>query len=285
MKTGKLFVVGTPIGNLGDFSPRAREVLAAVDWVLAEDTRHSRRLLDPFGLHPRLQALHEHNERELAPALIERLAGGEAMALISDAGMPLVSDPGYLLLRAARERQIPVFVVPGPSAALAALAASGLPSDRFCFEGFPPAKAAARRGALERLKRESRTIIFFESPRRILDTLGDMARIFGADRPAALSRELTKIHEETLRHSLAELLRLLEAAPDKLRGEMVLVVGGAEVAAPTEDDAATEELLRPLLEALPLSQAVALAVRISGRPKKQIYAQALRLKDGAAPAG
>lgn len=282
-KTGKLFIVGTPIGNLGDFPPRAREVLAAVDWVLAEDTRHSRRLLDHFGLHPRLQALHEHNERELAPVLIERLAAGETMALISDAGMPLVSDPGYALLRMARERQIPVFVVPGPSAALAALAASGLPSDRFCFEGFPPTKTAARRGALEALKREGRTLIFFESPRRILETLEDMVRIFGADRPAALSRELTKIHEETLRHSLAGLLRLLELAPDKLRGEMVLVVGGAEAAAPAGDDAAVEEILLPLLAALPLSQAVALAVRISGRPRKQVYAQALRLQDTGPP--
>lgn len=278
-EAGILYVVGTPIGNLGDFSPRAREVLARVDLVLAEDTRHSRKLLDHFALHPRLQSLHEHNEREETPRLLARLQAGESLALISDAGMPLVSDPGFFLLRAAREAQIPVRVVPGPSAVLAALAASGLPSDRFCFEGFLPAKAAARRAVLQALASETRTMIWFESPRRITETLADMAAAFGAERPAAIGRELTKVHEEILRDSLGGLLAMLQDQPEKRRGEMVLVLAGAEKGAASAGEQDLDRLLAPLLQALPLSQAVAVAVQISGLPRKQVYGRALELKE------
>ncbi|MEK8088915.1 16S rRNA (cytidine(1402)-2'-O)-methyltransferase [Thermithiobacillus plumbiphilus] len=275
-KAGIIYVVGTPIGNLGDFPPRAQTVLAGVDLVLAEDTRHSRKLLDHFQLHPKLQTLHEHNERELAPRLISRLQAGESMALISDAGMPLVSDPGYILLHAAREAQVPVRVVPGPSAALAALAASGLPTDRFCFEGFLPPKPGARRDRLQALAAEQRTQIYFESPRRILDTLQDLADCFGLARPASLSRELTKIHEDTLRGSVGEILARLRDDPDSCRGEMVLVLGGAPA---PRDGPELAPVLLPLLAALPLSQAVAVAVQITGLPRKQVYAEALRIKE------
>lgn len=273
---GIIYVVGTPIGNLGDFPPRAQTVLAGVDLVLAEDTRHSRKLLDHFQLHPKLQPLHEHNERDLVPRLIARLQAGESMALISDAGMPLVSDPGYILLHAAREAQVPVRVVPGPSAVLAALAASGLPTDRFCFEGFLPPKSGARRERLQALAAEHRTQIYFESPRRILDTLQDVVDCFGVARPASLSRELTKIHEDTLRGSVGEILARLREDPDNCRGEMVLVLGGAPA---PQDEPELAPVLLPLLAALPLSQAVALAVQITGLPRKQVYAEALRVKE------
>lgn len=278
-----LYVVATPIGNLADFSPRAREVLGTVTLVLAEDTRHSRKLLDHFHLHPRIQALHAHNEREETPRLIARLERGESLALISDAGMPLVSDPGYPLLKAVRERQLPVLVIPGPSAVLAALAASGLPSDRFCFEGFLPAKTLARRAVLEALVQETRTLIFFESPRRVLETVGEMCAVFGPARAASLGRELTKVHEEHLRLSLGALRELLEHDPGRCRGELVLVVAGSEKALATED-AALEKILGPLLRTLPLSQAVTLATEISDAPKKQVYRLALALKARGMPA-
>lgn len=275
--SGILYVVGTPIGNLDDFPPRARQVLGQVDVVLAEDTRHSRKLLDHFGIVAQMQSLHEHNERSLAPTLLDAIAAGQSMALISDAGMPLISDPGYTLLRLARERAVPVRVIPGPSAVLAALAVSGLPSDRFIFEGFLPSKASARRSHLGSLCDEARTLILFESPKRIVASLADLVQVFGGERPASLSRELTKLYEQTLHGSLHDLHQQLLTQPDICRGEMVLVVGGNPAAPAAASEISLAQILQPLLDTLPLSQAVALAVRISGAPRKGVYAQALEM--------
>ncbi|WP_123101154.1 16S rRNA (cytidine(1402)-2'-O)-methyltransferase [Acidithiobacillus sulfuriphilus] len=275
-QSGQLTIIGTPIGNLDDLSPRAARAMAEAELILVEDSRHAQRLFRHLGLQPKTLALHEHNERDLAPRIAERIAAGERIALLSDAGMPLLSDPGYPLLAALRARQLPVRVIPGPNAALAALVLSGLPSDRFAFEGFLPAKGAARRVRLDALRAEPRTLIFYEAPHRIAATLQDMVAAFGAQRPAALCRELTKIYEECLRHSLGDLLALFAAAPEKLRGEMTLVVAGAPEAAP--DQALADRVLTPLLAELPLAQAVRLAAALSGIPHRVLYELALEKK-------
>lgn len=277
VQPGTLYVVATPIGNREDLTPRARRVLETVDRIAAEDTRHSRGLLDPLGIRTPLVALHEHNEREAAPALIEALAGGQSVALISDAGTPLLSDPGYWLVRAARAAGIPVVPVPGASALLAALAVAGLPTDRFAFEGFLPAKAAARRSRLEALAREPRTLVFYEAPHRVAETLRDLAEVFGADRPAVLARELTKKFETVRDGTLAELAGWVASDADQQRGEIVLVVGGAEedVAA---SDAEAERVLRVLLDEMPSSRAAAVAARITGQRKNLMYERALALQ-------
>ncbi|HHO68310.1 MAG TPA: 16S rRNA (cytidine(1402)-2'-O)-methyltransferase, partial [Gammaproteobacteria bacterium] len=195
---GTLFVVATPIGNLGDMTPRGVEVLQQADLIAAEDTRHSRRLAEHFGIATPMLALHEHNERSVAARLVERLRQGESIALISDAGTPLISDPGYQLVRAAREAGVPVVPVPGASALVAALSVAGLPTDRFVFEGFLPPRQAARRKRLEALKDEPRTLVFYESSHRIVDSLNDLKDVFGPGRQALLARELTKAFETTL---------------------------------------------------------------------------------------
>jgi len=278
---GELFVVATPIGNLEDLSPRAAATLARVDRILVEDRRHAQRLLQHLGRHPPTVALHEHNEREMLPRILAELREGAALALISDAGMPLISDPGFALLAALRHEPVRVTVIPGPSAVTAALALAGLPSDRFCFEGFLPAKTGARRRALERLQREERTLVFYEAPHRILSTLEDMGELFGADRPAALCRELSKVHEECLREDLGTLLRVLREKPEKQRGEMTLVVAGASVQTPEE--AQIQTLLRPLLAELPLTQAVRIAEAQSGLPHRLLYQSALALTSATSP--
>ncbi|MDH3848148.1 MAG: 16S rRNA (cytidine(1402)-2'-O)-methyltransferase, partial [Gammaproteobacteria bacterium] len=204
--SGTLFVVATPIGNLEDLSPRARQTLAEVDLVAAEDTRHTGRLLSHLGLKTRQFALHEHNEARAAQVLIEQLKDGKSVALVSDAGTPLVSDPGYRLVQAAHAHGIAVSPLPGPSAVTAALSVSGLPTDRFGFEGFPPAKQAARRKWLQARADDQRTLLFFEAVHRIAATLADMVDVFGAGRQAFLGRELTKLHEQSRRASLGELL-------------------------------------------------------------------------------
>jgi len=280
-QAGILYVVATPIGNLEDFPVRAQRVLNEVDLIAVEDTRHSGKLLQHFGIATAVTPFHEHNERERTDELVGLLRQGKRLALVSDAGTPLVSDPGYRLVRAAHAAGVRVVPVPGPCAAVAALSASGLPSDRFAFEGFPPAKRVARRNWLERLVREPRTLIFYESPHRIVESLADMVDVFGASREAVYARELTK-QFETVRHaSLGELAQWV-AGDDKQRlGEIVVLVHGV---AAGDDTAANEEaqrVLHLLLAELPVSQAAALAAGITGRKKNELYELALRLKSDA----
>ena len=267
---GTLFVVATPIGNLGDLSPRALETLRTVGAVCAEDTRRTRQLLSHFGLDRPLVALHEHNEEAVATRLVARLASGESLALVSDAGTPLVSDPGYRLVRGAREAGIRVSPLPGACAAIAALSVAGLASDRFAFEGFLPAKAHARRDRLQRLASEQRTLVLYESSHRIDATLDDLCESFGADRPAVLARELTKLFETVLDGTLDEIRACVAEDPDQRRGEFVLVVQGAA------DEAAAQlaegrRLYARLSEHLPPSAAAKLAAELSGAPRKALY--------------
>ena len=269
-KPGTLHVVATPIGNLGDLSPRALDTLRAVDAICAEDTRHTRQLLAHFGIERPLQALHEHNEAELAARLVARLQAGESLALVSDAGTPLVSDPGFRLVRAAREAGLRVSPVPGASALVAALSVAGLPSDRFVVEGFLPAKAGARRERLARLAPETRTLVFYESAHRIADTLADAADAFGAQRPAAVARELTKLFETVLQGGLGELHAQVVADANQRKGEFVLLVQGVG----DETEAAIVEgrrLYARLCEHLPPSAAAKLAAELSGAPRKALY--------------
>lgn len=267
---GTLHVVATPIGNLGDLSARALEVLRAVDAVCAEDTRHTRRLLAHFGIERPLLAVHEHNEGDIASKLVARLLAGESLALVSDAGTPLVSDPGFRLVRAAREARIKVSPVPGPCAFVAALSVAGLPSDRFVFEGFLPAKASARRERLASLASEPRTLVFYESAHRIAEALADGVSAFGGERPAALARELTKLFETVLDGTLAGILAVLDADEHQRKGEFVLLVQGAG----EDADAKVAEgrrLYAKLCEHLKPSQAAKLAAELSGAPRKALY--------------
>lgn len=267
---GTLHVVATPIGNLGDLSPRALEVLRAVAAVCAEDTRHTRRLLAHFGIERPLLAVHEHNEDDVAGKLVERLLAGESLALVSDAGTPLVSDPGFRLVRAARAAGIAVSPVPGACAFVAALSVAGLASDRFVFEGFLPAKAAARRERLASLAGETRTLVFYESAHRIEDALADCVVVFGAERPAVLARELTKLFETVLDGTLGELQAKVEADPDQRKGEFVLLVQGAGEDAGAKV-AEGRRLYAKLCEHLKPSQAAKLAAELSGAPRKALY--------------
>jgi 16S rRNA (cytidine1402-2'-O)-methyltransferase len=268
--SGTLFVVATPIGNLGDLSPRALDTLKTVAAICAEDTRHTRQLLAHFGVDKPLVALHEHNEGDAAAPLVARLLAGESLALVSDAGTPLVSDPGFRLVRAAREAGIAVSPVPGASALVTALSVAGLPSDRFIFEGFLPAKANARRERLAALASEPRTLIFYESSHRIEEALDDAVVAFGAERRAVVARELTKLFETVLDGTLAELAQRVGADPNQRKGEFVLLVQGAG-----EDvDAKVVEgrrLYAKLSEHLPPSTAAKLAAELSGAPRKALY--------------
>ena len=268
--SGTLHVVATPIGNLGDLSPRALETLKRVDAICAEDTRHTRQLLAHFGLERPLLALHEHNEGDAAAPLVARLLAGDSLALVSDAGTPLVSDPGFRLVRAARAAGVRVSPVPGPSALVAALSAAGLPSDRFVFEGFLPAKAKARREHLQALAAEPRTMIFYESSHRIEETLADMAMAFGNDRPAVVARELTKLFETVLDGGLAGLVRRVREDANQRKGEFVVLVQGAPEAADAKV-AEGRRLYARLCEHLPPSTAAKLAADLSGAPRKALY--------------
>lgn len=276
-----LYVVATPIGNLGDISLRAREVLAAVDRVYAEDTRHSRRLFQHLGFSPSLHALHDHNEGERAAGLVERLLAGESAALISDAGTPLVSDPGYRVVRACQDAGVAVVPVPGASAPLAALCVSGLATDRFAFEGFLPAKSGARRARMSELVDETRTLVFFESSHRIADSLVDFADVFGGTREATMARELTKQFETVRRATLAELRDWVREDSNQQRGEFVLVVAGAP--AREAGEVVLRSLLEALLDELPPRRAAAVAAKLTGVKKNQAYQVALGLR--AAPSG
>ncbi len=233
-RKGVLYVVATPIGNLQDISERAIATLKGVSRIAAEDTRHSARLLSHYGINTPMVALHEHNEREITPQLLDRLAAGDDLALISDAGTPLISDPGFCLVRAARAAGFRLVPVPGPAACIAALSVAGLPVDHFVFEGFLPARATARRRRLEELRRESRTLVFHESSHRIVECLGDMAEILGGDRPAVVARELTKVFETIQSGALSALLVWLQADPNQQKGEFVVLVQGCRPAAGDE---------------------------------------------------
>ena len=268
--SGTLHVVATPIGNLGDLSPRALETLKRVDAICAEDTRHTRQLLAHFGLERPLLALHEHNEGDAAAPLVARLLAGDSLALVSDAGTPLVSDPGFRLVRAARAAGVRVSPVPGPSALVAALSVAGLPSDRFVFEGFLPAKAKARREHLQALAAEPRTLIFYESSHRIEETLADMAMAFGEERPAVVARELTKLFETVLDGGLAGLVRRVREDAHQRKGEFVVLVQGAPEAADAKV-AEGRRLYARLCEHLPPSTAAKLAADLSGAPRKALY--------------
>jgi 16S rRNA (cytidine1402-2'-O)-methyltransferase len=279
-RPGTLFLVATPIGNLGDLAPRAAEVLRDADLLLAEDTRHTGQLLHACGLQRApgtLESLHEHNERERVPRVIERLQGGARVALVSDAGTPLVSDPGAALVGAAAAAGIEVVAVPGPCAAIAALTLAALPAARFAFEGFLPPRQAARRQALQQLAGESRTLVFYEAPHRLREALDDLAAAFGAERAAAVAREITKKFESVYRGTLGTLAQQAASDPDMARGELVLVVQGAaaQVAA---DDAEAERVLRVLLAELPVSQAARLTAQLTGRARKELYQRALQLQ-------
>lgn len=274
---GVLYVVATPIGNLADVSQRALEVLAAVDIIAAEDTRHSGRLLQQYQITGKVLALHDHNERDRAPDVIQRLAQGKSVALISDAGTPLISDPGFHLVRLAHEQGFKVVPVPGASAMLAALSAAGLPSDRFVFEGFLPSKGSARKKRLEEMAMEPRTLIYYEAPHRILDTLSDMVEVFGVDRHVVLARELTKTFETIRGDAVGTLFEWVNSDPDQQKGEMVLLVKGLEAEAGSSNELEAQRILKILLEELPLSQASSLAAKITGIRKKPLYQFGLSL--------
>lgn len=267
---GCLWVVATPIGHRDDLSARAIETLRAVAVIAAEDTRHSRPLLVHHNIDTPLIALHEHNERDAVEAIVRRMQAGEAVALISDAGTPLISDPGFRLVRAARAAGIRCIPVPGACAAIAALSVAGLPSDRFVFEGFLPPKAAARRSRLQELAGDTRTLIFYESSHRVAESLADMRDVFGGGREAVLARELTKLFETVIGEPLAELVARVANDPDQQRGECVILVAGRG----EEADAKLAEGQRVfaiLREELPPAKAAKLAAAISGAPRKALY--------------
>jgi len=270
MSQAGLYVVATPIGNLEDMSYRAVRILSEVNLIAAEDTRHSLPLLSHYGISSKLQALHEHNEDQVVGGILERIENGESVALISDAGTPLISDPGYRLVRAAREAGLPVYSIPGPSAVTAAMSVAGIPTDRFAFEGFLSSKAAARKKTLQVLSHESRTLVFFESSHRIVATVNDMSGIFGPHRLAAVCREMTKKFETVLRAPLAELARTLAEDKNQTRGEFVIIVAGHS---PDENEnlESARTMFRTLLEYLPASQAARVAARLNDVPRREVY--------------
>jgi 16S rRNA (cytidine1402-2'-O)-methyltransferase len=281
---GRIDVVATPIGNLADLAPRAREVLAAADVVAAEDTRHTGALLSALGLSRPLISLHEHNERDRIAGLLSRLAAGQAVVLVSDAGTPLVSDPGYALIRAAIDAGYAVSAVPGPSAVLAALTLAGLPTDRFCFEGFLPARGGARRERLALLATEPRTLVLFEAPHRIVDLLQDLAASFGAARRAAVAREISKAFETVYRGTLEELLEKAAQDPNFARGEITVVIEGAPAAAAAGgDDSLARRLLPALRRELPPARAAAVVAQLTGVPRAVLYERARALAGAAEP--
>lgn len=276
IQKAKLYVVATPIGNLADLSARAQETLAAVNVIAAEDTRHTRHLLDHYGIKTALTALHEHNEREAHLELLARLQSGDTVALVSDAGTPLLNDPGFLLVRECRRLGISVTAIPGPSAITTALSIGGVPTGRFAFEGFLPAKTTARKNRLRELMNDERTLIFFEVPHRVVDALEDIAAVLGRDRQMVLARELTKIHEQVIFGTASQVQDELSSAADNPRGEMVLLVHGA----PPIDAAEVEirRVLKLLLGEMPLKRAAELTAKIIGCGRNRAYEIGLTLQ-------
>ncbi len=275
--SGTLFIVATPIGNLEDLSPRARLTLAEVSLIAAEDTRHTGRLLMHIGCKTRLMALHDHNEEKAVASVLAVLLNGESVALVSDAGTPLVSDPGFRLVRAAHEHGVTVSPIPGASALTAALSAAGIPTDRFCFEGFAPAKPAARKDWLENLRSERRTLVIYESVHRIAECLADMVDAFGAERAAYIGRELTKVHEQCVHATLGELQAQVANKTIVDKGEFVIVLAGCadEHESPLEVD----RLLRALADRLSAKDAAKVASEATGLKRNALYERLLELKD------
>lgn len=271
MQTGTLYIVATPIGNLNDITLRALNTLKAVDIIAAEDTRHSSKLLKNFEINKPLFALHDFNEANKAQALINKLQQGKNIALISDAGTPLISDPGYKLVRLVKDANITVTPIPGPCAAIAALSAAGLPTDKFIFEGFLPVKTTAQKARLEELKTETRTLIFYEAPHRLLNTLKNIKAIFGAERVAVLAKELTKTFETIYSAEITEIITWLEAEPARQKGEFVLLIHGANPKPNNDIDPETLRILQILRTELPNKQAAVLTARITGISKNKLY--------------
>ncbi len=275
---GTLYIVATPIGNLADMSQRAIAVLSGVDRIAAEDTRRTVKLLRHYAIQTPMFALHEHNERELAPRLVAQLEQGQSLALVCDAGTPLISDPGYNLVRLARAANLAVVPVPGPSALIAALSVSGLATDHFVFEGFLPSRQAARKARLEVLRSESRTLVFYEASHRVLECLKDMQVAFGLERQAVLARELTKQFETVRADSLQALAHKVEDDTQQQKGEFVILVAGDSGVESHSVHAEAERVLSLLLGELPIKTAAKLAARITGVNKRALYDRALALK-------
>ena len=278
---GVLYLVATPIGNLGDLSTRAVEVLRHVDRIACEDTRHSRPLLDRYGINRPLLSLHEHNEGQASQGILALLLQGERLALISDAGTPLINDPGYPLVRMAHQAGIKVTPIPGPCALIAALAASGLPSNRFAFEGFPPRKSSQRQAFFRGLLNEKRTLIFYESSHRIAQTLEDIASVFPVDRRLTVAKELTKQYETFIYSTAGAALEVFEQNEELKLGEFVVLVEGSSESSSDELDSKSIEVLTLLLEETSLKTAVSLAAKITQTKKDLLYQEALRLKGEA----
>jgi 16S rRNA (cytidine1402-2'-O)-methyltransferase len=270
-----LYVVATPIGNLGDMSQRAQEILGVVDIIAAEDTRHSGKLLQHYGIKTPCIALHEHNERQVSESILNRMESGESVALISDAGTPLLSDPGFHLVREAHQRGLKVVPIPGASALLAALSVAGLPTDCFKFVGFLPAKSTHRQQQLSALRKETCTLVFYESPHRILECLTDMTSILGGERIATIARELTKTFETVKQDSLSALKEWVEADSNQQRGEFVVIVSGWQEPVAEEIDDEAIRILSLLVAELPVKQAAKLAAEITGEKKNRLYQYAL----------
>jgi 16S rRNA (cytidine1402-2'-O)-methyltransferase len=280
-QVGILYIVATPIGNLQDITLRAIDVLQKVDVIAAEDTRHSLPLLRQFAIAAPTISLHEYNERERTDELLKRLQEGQSIALISDAGTPLISDPGYFLVHEARALGIRVVPIPGACAAISALSAAGLPTDRFIFEGFLPVKSSARKKRLQALLHEPRTIIFYEAPRRILECLEDLDSLFEHDRQIVIARELTKVFEVIRAGTIIELITWIKTNDNQQRGEMVVLVEGAKKNKDANEQSieSIESILSILLAELPLKQAVELTAKITGNKKNNIYKRALQIKN------
>lgn len=280
-QAGALYIVATPIGNLQDLTERAQWVLSRVSLVAAEDTRHSGRLLQHLGISKPMLALHEHNERHRVARILDKLAAGQDIALISDAGTPLISDPGYVVVREVRRAGYRVSPVPGPCALVAGLSAAGLPTDRFLFAGFLPAKRTGRKAVLEELREQTATLVFYESPHRIIDLMKGLAEVFGPDRECVLGRELTKAFETFYSGAAESVLAELEGDPHGARGEFVVMVRGA---IPAEDFAAAsldaDKLLALLIPELPVKKAARIVAEVSGLGKNELYQRALALKNG-----
>jgi len=278
MSTGVLYIVATPIGNLEDITLRAIRVLKEVDAIAAEDTRHTQKLLNKFDIHTPLTSYHDHNKEEKAPVLVSRLLEGKNVALVSDAGTPGISDPGYFLINLAIDQTIPVVPIPGATAAIAALSVSGLPTDRFVFEGFLPSKHTARLKRLEELTNEERTLIFYEAPHRILQTLDDMQSVLGDKRKAVITRELTKVHEQVIRGTLSEVKQQLEAGSMKGEFTIILQTSSADIG---HDSISPEEYLRNLMihRGFSKKEAVAITAHDLGMHKKDVYKIGLTIKE------
>ena len=278
MSDAVLYIVATPIGNLGDMTPRAVEVLQSVALIAAEDTRHSGRLMAHFNIKTPMISVHDHNERQRLQTILDKLSAGENIALISDAGTPLISDPGFYLVRGVRDAGFKVVPVPGCSAVITAMCAAGVPTDRFIFEGFLPAKRTGRQQQLALIKSEERTVIFYESTHRIIETLNDMVEVLGADRYVVMARELTKTFETIHGDKVSDLLVWMEQDHNQQKGEFVLIIQGVEPKKEEGFSAETLHVLETLLEELPVKQAAALAAKLTGEKKNALYQEALNRK-------